>query len=282
MQKDGLMRILGVDVSHWEGPIDWQQARPWLGFVYMKCTDGLSYVDNTYDFNQKGCSANGIPHAPFHYYQPACDPIAQADHFVKAATKNYKVYILDLEEPPDDRPSFPGDVFAFILRVQQLTGQRPAIYTSPGYWNEFVHPKPEWSKNYDLAVAHYTVDHIPTLPIGWNDWKIWQFSDHFFFPGCSSAADGDWLAGDLAQCRNYFGNYRQVDPPIVSLRARSYFDQLHVRQQPSAKSKEVAHLAKGELVMVEEVGGKDVWIRHQEGWTAVEIDGYRYMEIVKP
>jgi hypothetical protein len=27
--------------------------------------------------------------------------------------------------------------------------------------------------------------------------------------------------------------------------------------------------------------GQDVWVKHARGWSAVEIDGYRYMEVVK-
>jgi hypothetical protein len=32
---------------------------------------------------------------------------------------------------------------------------------------------------------------------------------------------------------------------------------------------------------VEQLGGNGVWIKHDRGWSAVEIGGYRYMELVK-
>ncbi len=276
------MRTIGMDVSHWEGIIDWPVASRYLGFAYYKCTDGVSYVDPTFYLNRAGCIEFGLAHAPYHFYQPALDPVAQAEHFIHTAGQNYPRYIVDVEEPEGVDEGLPGKLLTFLLCCAQLTGGvKPAIYTSPGYWNEYVRPKPAWAKNYDLIVAHYTAEHIPTLPLGWDQWRIWQFSDFYFAPGCNTEIDGDWFNGTLEQCRQWFGNYRQVDPPIVSLRARSYFDNLHVRQHPSIEGKEISHLAKGDAVVIEDLAGKDVWIKHSAGWTCVEKDGYRYMEVIK-
>ena len=120
------------------------------------------------------------------------------------------------------------------------------------------------------------------FPIGWDAYTIWQFSENYYFPGCISAADGDWFNGDLGQARAWFGNHRQVDPPFYShTRLRSLFNGLHVRRSPDVKSREVDHLNKGDQVELENLGGKDVWVRHSKGWSCIEKDDYRYMEIVK-
>ncbi len=281
------MRILGIDVSHWEGQIYWPEASRYLGFAYFKCTDGINFVDPTFEANQAGLQAAGLAHAPFHYYQPAHDPGAQADHFIKTAGKDYKRYIVDVEEPAGRNElvegvdqSLPSSLLSFLLRCTQLTGVKPAIYTSPGYWDEFVKPLPGWSHEYDLVVAHYTAEHLPDLPIGWNHWTIWQFSDFFFVPGCSCEVDGDWFNGTMDQCRWYFGNYRQVDPVVYSFKARSLFDKLHVRAEPSRLSKELAHLMKGDEVIIQQLAGQDVWVRHAGGWSCIEQAGYRYMEVL--
>jgi len=275
------MKTFGVDVSHWEGLIDWTVAARWVPFVYYKCTDGIKFIDSTFELNKAGCMAAGIPHAPYHYYQPAHDPIAQADHFIRTAGKGYGRYIVDLEAP-ERVEGITSKLQAFLERVEQLTAIKPAIYTSAGYWNDFIHPKPAWAKNFDLIVAHYTRDHQPLLPIGWSTWRIWQFSDYWFFPGCTATADANWFNGDLAAARVWFGNYRVVDPPIYNkTQARSLFPDLHIRHLPSALARQIGHLSKGETVQINELGGKEVWIKHTRGWTCVEKDGYRYMEVVK-
>ncbi len=274
------MKTHGVDVSHWEGFIDWQVASRWVPFVYYKCTDGIGVVDSTFEHNRQYCDQLGIPHAPYHYFQPLQDPYVQANWFISTAGKKiYKRYVVDVEEEGDD---IPGRLLTMLLRCEQLTGIKPAIYTSPGFWNEFVKPKPAWARVYDLIVAHYTMETRPTLPIGWDYWTAWQYTDHYNFPGCNEVADGDWFNGHLAQARGWFGNYQEIAAPVYfHTRLRSHFDQLHIRKNPNTKSKEIDHLAKGEEIELEELGGKDVWVLHSRGWTCVEKDGYRYMEVVK-
>lgn len=277
------MRTLGVDVSHWEGPIDWHLAKSSLSFAFYKCTDGVRFVDDQFEHNRQGCSDAGLAHAPYHYFQPVLDPVAQAEHFVRTAGTGYHRYIVDIEQP-DRQPDIASKIFAFLERLESLTATRPAIYTSAGYWNDFIHPQPAWAGTYDLLVAHYTLAHQPLLPPGWTTWRIWQFSDFWSFPGCTSDADADWFNGTLDQCRAWFGNAAPppVTPPLPgSLKLRSLFNDLRIRQSPSLEAGIIGFLERGEVVEAEELGGFDVWVKHARGWTAVERGGYRYMEVVK-
>jgi hypothetical protein len=107
--------------------------------------------------------------------------------------------------------------------------------------------------------------HSPILPIGWDHWTFWQYTDGYYFPGCSCVADGDWFNGTLTQMRQWFGNYRQVDPaPSSPYQVRSLFDRLHIRQQPDISSKELGHLAKGEVVDVKRWAVRNLG-RHARG-----------------
>jgi GH25 family lysozyme M1 (1,4-beta-N-acetylmuramidase) len=276
------MRTFGVDVSHWEGSINWQAAAPGIGFAYFKCTDGVRFVDDQFDHNQRGCSDAGIPHAPYHYFQPSLDPVAQANHFINTAGKRFKRYILDVEAAERDL-KITQKLHTFLDRVEKLTGSKPSIYTSPGYWNDFIQPKPPWAGEYDLIVAHYTCAHSPLLPIGWATYVIWQFSDNWNFAGCEENADGNWFNGNLENCRAWFGNYCSVEPPqppsTGGLKLHSLFDNLHIRQSPNMQSKILGKLAQNEVVEIEQLGGNDVWVRHGRGWSAVERGGYRYMQV---
>ena len=47
----------GIDVSHHQGTIDWKkvkQAQPELEFVYVKCSEGKTYVDPQFIVNARG------------------------------------------------------------------------------------------------------------------------------------------------------------------------------------------------------------------------------------
>ncbi len=276
------MRTFGVDVSHWEGPLDWQLAAPTIGFAYYKCTDGVKFVDPQFSANRQGCRQAGIAHAPYHFYQPTLDPLAQAEHFIDIAGKSYPRYIVDVEVP-DRQEHITQKLLAFLQRLEQLTGLKPAIYTSPGFWDEFIQPHPLWAGNYELIVAHYTLAHQPTLPTGWSSWRIWQFSDDWFLRGCQAQADADWFNGSYEECQAWFGNPAQhpAQPPLPGLKLRSLFDALHIRQEPNLQGRILGQLELGEEVQVEQLGGDDVWVRHARGWSAVERHGYRYMEVVE-
>jgi len=277
------MRTLGVDVSHWEGSIDWKKASPSIGFAYYKCTEGVRYVDQQFYANRQGCKDAGLAHAPYHFYQPALDPNSQAEHFINTAGKAYHQYIADIEVP-ERQEDITQKILTFLKRVEQLTGVKPSIYTSSGYWNEFIQPHPQWASQYELIIAHYTAAHQPTLPVGWSSWRVWQFSDYWSLNGCLEQADGDWFNGSSEECRTWFGNAilpQPAQPSPNDFKLHSLFDHLHIRQSPSMKAKVIGSLKRDEVVEIEELGGDDVWVKHPRGWTAVERGGYRYMEVIK-
>jgi hypothetical protein len=65
------------------------------------------------------------------------------------------------------------------------------------------------------------------------------------------------------------------------LQVRSQFEGLNIRLAPACSAKDLGDLHKDEVVHVDELGGKEVWIKHTRGWSCVEKDSYRYMEVVK-
>jgi GH25 family lysozyme M1 (1,4-beta-N-acetylmuramidase) len=99
------MRTIGVDVSHWEGIIDWREASKWVPFAYFKCTDGQSMFDNTFVINRSGCRAAGMPWAPFHYWQSTHDPEEQAVYFVSKVGDHTGRYIVASRANPIQRPA---------------------------------------------------------------------------------------------------------------------------------------------------------------------------------
>ena len=78
--------VKGVDVSHFDGAIDWAAARrDGVAFAIIKATEGTSFVDNHFATNWTNTRANGIIHGAYHFFRPKSDPVAQADFFVQVA-----------------------------------------------------------------------------------------------------------------------------------------------------------------------------------------------------
>jgi lysozyme len=80
-------RVIGVDVSHWNGTIDWQILKEGgVEFVIAKASDGwrmrdehdnygpvndpASYVDRTFAYNRQGAWDIDVPFLAYHYFRP--------------------------------------------------------------------------------------------------------------------------------------------------------------------------------------------------------------------
>ncbi len=188
-------RVLGVDVSGWQGNITWTKtAKAGAWFAFMKATEGVGGTDSTFDRNwaqSRGLVLRGA----YHFFQAGQDPVAQADHFVEV--------LLGTDDPGELPPVLDlevdgvtwNQVRAFMERVQERVGREPILYTSKGVTDPMGPPPHQWP----LWVANYGVPQ-PLLPAGWDTWLFWQFTDQGpgdVFGVESRHIDQNWFNGDL-------------------------------------------------------------------------------------
>ncbi|MFC7761946.1 glycoside hydrolase family 25 protein [Catellatospora bangladeshensis] len=79
--------ITGIDVSHHQGKIDWEEvADKGARFVYAKVTEGVHYVDASFKDNYSGARKNGILFGAYHFARPEkSSGRTQADYFLDRA-----------------------------------------------------------------------------------------------------------------------------------------------------------------------------------------------------
>ena len=71
-----------VDVSHHNGAIDWPAvASAGIALAFIKATQGVGFVDPTFERNRNAAMAAGILAVPYHFLDTA-DPNEQAGHFL--------------------------------------------------------------------------------------------------------------------------------------------------------------------------------------------------------
>src|SRR5215213_2379683 len=72
----------GIDVSHWQGAIDWQKVRTaGKKFALLKATEGTSFADPKFANYRAGARAAGIVIGAYHYARPdstAGDAVTEA------------------------------------------------------------------------------------------------------------------------------------------------------------------------------------------------------------
>jgi lysozyme len=205
------MSVYGVDISHWDGKIDWAIVKPKIGFAILKASEGTGWVDDTFEFNRAGCQSNSIPHGAYHFFRSNQAPKAQAEHFWNIVSNaNLKFLALDVETNDGswNGLSIADTVKICLDRLQELSGNIPWIYTGPYFWRDVV-KSPAWSVNYWLWIANYGVQD-PMIPPPWTTYGIWQFSSKGQIAGIPANVDENWFDGDLQEMNDCFANGNEV------------------------------------------------------------------------
>ena len=209
-------RRIGVDLSKWNGVIDYTTFAPaGIEFVYIKCANGAGGVDPLFKANWQA-SKGVIPRGAYLWFTDE-DPFAQADHIIKvlqdAGDMGELSIAVDFEEPST---KYRGTVLLdrlriCLARIHAVTGRPPKLYTGNWYWQGYVGlDAQDIVEAYPLWLAQYPRLHIdnprqcgvdppvlpkPNCPTPWAtralDPETWQFDgDH----GCvlPSGVDADF------------------------------------------------------------------------------------------
>ena len=196
---------LGVDVSHYQGSINWPQVAGSSTFAFLKATEGKTLIDLTYPVNRMGAESVGVKVGGYHFARPAgsgdaaitADAITQADFFLSIAqprrasstgARPRGVRRAEGARPADlDVGVARRDLCAYRsartrLHIAELLEESLADSGVPA-----LDGTPLW-------VAHWTTASAPLVPGGnWGGvgWSFWQFSSHAKVAGITTEVDRD-------------------------------------------------------------------------------------------
>lgn len=183
----------GVDVSNWQGRIDWLQVgAAGYGFAFAKATEGMTFTDVTYPLNRSGTAAVGVRLGAYHFARPAgasdaavaASAVAQADYFLAFAQPQPGDLLpaLDLEQAGGlSSARLTAWARAWLEQVVARLGIRPVIYVSPKFWQSALGDTPVFAASgHQLWIANWTKAALPALPgAGWGGlgWTFWQWTN---------------------------------------------------------------------------------------------------------
>lgn len=201
----------GLDVSHWNGTIDWiQVAGDGYTFMFAKATEGTTFSDITYPVNRGGTQGLGMRVGAYHFARPAgandgalaANAIAQADYFVDFAqpAAGDLPPALDLETNGGLSPArLVGWTQAWLGEVDARTGVHALIYASPSFWKTSLGDTTAFAGNGNpLWIAHWTTNPAPLVPASnWAGlgWSFWQWTKCTKAAGFAHCGDGDRANG---------------------------------------------------------------------------------------
>jgi lysozyme len=183
--------VHGVDVSRWQGDIDWQTLRlQGANFAFIKATDGGDHLDPMFRYNWQAAHQAGLRRGAYHFFYWCRNAAEQARWFMRNVPRAEGALppVLDVEWNADSdckaRLS-PAQVQekmrVFISMVERYYGQRPIIYTAPGFYHD----------NLEGAFLDYpfwlrSVKQHPSKVFDDRKWIFWQYSGS----GLSHGVDG--------------------------------------------------------------------------------------------
>ena len=186
------LAVHGVDVSRWQGDIDWARLRRYgANFAYIKATDGGDHLDPKFHENWRAAERAGIKRGAYHFFYWCRTAASQADWFIRNVPKEKGALppVLDVEfnhQSNCKRRWSREDVLekmqVFMDRLERHYGQRPVIYTAPDFYDAYLKGAfphhPFWLRS---VAAH------PSKVYPGRDWLFWQYSG----TGLSSAVRGN-------------------------------------------------------------------------------------------
>lgn len=198
--------VRGVDVSHWQGNVDWPRVKgTGIGFAFARVTHGLEIQDTSFARNWPALRSAGLIRGAYHYFRPAQDPLAQADlalQLLDAAgglQPGDLPLVLDVETSDGLTPgALQAAMRTWLARVEARTGRKPIIYCSPSMSTALG----SGFGDHPLWLAHWYVS-CPTIPDGWSRWRFWQHSSTGTVAGIQGAVDLDLWNGTLAELQTF-------------------------------------------------------------------------------
>jgi lysozyme len=193
--KDLVGEIYGIDVSHHQGKIEWEKVKKWknkkLDFVYIKATEGATYIDKTYKTNIKEAKENDFLVGSYHYFRTTSSIENQFQNFIKTIDKSKQdlIPLIDVEEKTNwTNKEFHKNFKAFLNMVENYFGQKPMIYTVNSFYNLNLSGK---YKEYHFLIGRYGPN-APNMRDK-TSWTIWQFSQTGKVEGIPKYVDIDVL-----------------------------------------------------------------------------------------
>lgn len=169
--------IVGADLSHWQGKINWtKKDKELFTFIYIKSTEGANYKDTRFQYNYNGIRNVGIFVGAYHVYNPKVSGKRQALNFINTVPKgkNDLPPAVDLHlvsyKKRSDIKKFRRELKVFLDMLEDHYGKEVVFYVSNNQYDKYL------SGHFKNRVWtwHYTKKSEPKK-FGNLKCKMWQY-----------------------------------------------------------------------------------------------------------
>ncbi|RWX81719.1 glycosyl hydrolase [Neorhizobium lilium] len=202
------LAVHGVDVSRWQGDIDWLRLRTQgANFAYIKATDGGDHVDPMFGTNWRKAKESGVKRGAYHFFYWCRTAGEQAEWFIRNVPRDPDALppVIDVEYNHQSnckmrlsRAKILEKMQVFMDKLERHYGKRPIIYTAPDFYadnldGEFME-YPFWLRS---VAAH------PTKIYPGRRWVFWQYSGSGLTQGVEGKIDLNVFHGSESDWHNW-------------------------------------------------------------------------------
>lgn len=178
--------VHGVDVSHYQGTIDWETlSQQNLDFAVIKATEGSAHVDDHFLDNWQAAEQTHLYLGAYHFFSFDSEGDRQAASYIDTVGNldGKLAPVIDVEYYGNKRSNPPkkADVVknlgAMLDALEQHYQIKPIIYTTYTVYNDYI--KGEF-EDYPLWVRSI---YCPSTVLFGNKWSFWQYMDTAILEG---------------------------------------------------------------------------------------------------
>lgn len=179
--------VRGVDVSAYQGEIDWQTlSAQGIDFVFIKATEGSSYVDSRFQFNFSEAQKTNLRVGAYHFFSFDSGGTTQAENFIGNVPKIDSMLppVVDFEFYGDWKNTSPNkdealsELNILLSLLEQYYGMKPILYATEEIYFQYLDKGYE---DYDLWIRNVLTR--PDAKI--ENWTFWQYTNREKLPGYS-------------------------------------------------------------------------------------------------
>jgi lysozyme len=198
------MPIQGIDVSYWQGDIDWHAARAGgIQFAFIKATEGGDHLDPKFLDNWYGAKRAGVARGAYHFIYWCRPAHEQALWFMLNVPADADALppVLDVEWNSHSRTcpnTVPREkalqtIRTMLAALETHTGKRPIIYTDPKFHRDVLEG--------EFPDYHFWLRSVAAKPgevYRNRAWAFWQFTTTGTVPGVNGKVDRNIFNGTHA------------------------------------------------------------------------------------
>lgn len=192
-------KIFGIDVSQYQGTIDWDNVEAIeeqfeLKFVIVRATAGSNKIDLKFKKNWRNLTESLYIQGAYHYYRPDENSTDQANNYIATVKlrKGHLPPILDIEKMPKGQSmdKLKEGLQNWLTIVEKHYGVKPIIYTGEKYYEDFLR---EDFPDYQFWIANYN----PWKEKIEDDYLMWQFTEKAQLHGINELVDVNVFNGNV-------------------------------------------------------------------------------------